>query len=235
VLVSECAAAARRGVEIISLDTGPGIGNLHQSMQDGHSTAGSPGNGLGAVQRICGDGWAANVGPNRAALIVADGLGHGAPAADAAEAAVSAFARAPMRAPATVLEDVHLALRPTRGAAVAIVGIEFERDVALYSSLGNVAASIVSANAKRTLVSQNGTAGHVARKLQEFSYPMPPAAAIVVHSDGLGIHWSPTDYAELWSHDPATIAGVLYRDLTRRQDDATVAVGKRRGTASETA
>ena len=39
------------GVEIISLDSGPGMGNLQESLRDGHSTQGSPGTGLGALQR----------------------------------------------------------------------------------------------------------------------------------------------------------------------------------------
>ena len=40
------------GVEIIALDTGPGIKDVAQSMRDGYSTAGSSGTGLGAVKRL---------------------------------------------------------------------------------------------------------------------------------------------------------------------------------------
>lgn len=39
------------GVEVISLDKGPGIGDLRESLRDGHSTGGSAGTGLGAVRR----------------------------------------------------------------------------------------------------------------------------------------------------------------------------------------
>jgi anti-sigma regulatory factor (Ser/Thr protein kinase) len=39
------------GVEIIALDTGPGIRDLDASLRDGYSTAGSPGTGLGAIVR----------------------------------------------------------------------------------------------------------------------------------------------------------------------------------------
>lgn len=39
------------GVEVISLDKGPGIGDLQESLRDGHSTGGSAGTGLGAVRR----------------------------------------------------------------------------------------------------------------------------------------------------------------------------------------
>lgn len=40
------------GIEIIALDGGPGMANLASSMQDGISTAGSYGVGLGAMQRL---------------------------------------------------------------------------------------------------------------------------------------------------------------------------------------
>ena len=41
----------RRELEVISLDRGPGISNISLAMQDGFSTAGSPGIGLGTIQR----------------------------------------------------------------------------------------------------------------------------------------------------------------------------------------
>ncbi|MFM9437300.1 anti-sigma regulatory factor (Ser/Thr protein kinase) [Janthinobacterium sp. CG_23.3] len=44
--------AAVLGVEVTALDAGPGIANLARQMQDGHSTAGSYGVGLGAMRRL---------------------------------------------------------------------------------------------------------------------------------------------------------------------------------------
>jgi anti-sigma regulatory factor (Ser/Thr protein kinase) len=40
------------GLEILSLDKGLGIGNVAESLRDGYSTSGSPGTGLGAIQRL---------------------------------------------------------------------------------------------------------------------------------------------------------------------------------------
>jgi anti-sigma regulatory factor (Ser/Thr protein kinase) len=39
-------------VELLALDGGPGIANLEQCIQDGFSTGGSPGQGLGAIVRL---------------------------------------------------------------------------------------------------------------------------------------------------------------------------------------
>lgn len=40
------------GVDILALDRGPGIMNVGASLQDGYSTAGSAGTGLGAIRRL---------------------------------------------------------------------------------------------------------------------------------------------------------------------------------------
>jgi anti-sigma regulatory factor (Ser/Thr protein kinase) len=39
-------------IELISVDRGPGIANVGRCMDDGHSTGGGSGNGLGAVRRL---------------------------------------------------------------------------------------------------------------------------------------------------------------------------------------
>jgi anti-sigma regulatory factor (Ser/Thr protein kinase) len=182
-----------------------------------------------AGEELCGDAWSVDIGHARASLILADGLGHGLLASEAAAAAVEAFARQPGRQPSVVLEDVHLALRPTRGAAVGICTISLGGDGLQFAGLGNIAGAIVVENARRNFVSHNGTAGHTARHMHEFNYELPAGAAVVMHSDGLGSQWNPADYPGLWTHDPSLIAGVLYRDFTRRRDDVTVIVSRLEG------
>ena len=273
ILLTECRDGDHRGIEILSIDSGPGF-DVESSMRDGQSTTGSLGQGLGAVQRIsdefsvfsqlskgsvalsriwsqpfgqaerrffavgavnvpkpgeerCGDDWAADVGRNRAAIMVADGLGHGLLAAEASASAVEVFARDPQRAPTLTLEEMHRALRPTRGAAVAIASIEFEKDTTIFAGVGNITGVIVADNAKRNLVSHNGTAGHVATRFHGYTYPMDRHSMLVLHSDGLATHWNPADYPGLWTRDPSIVAGVLYRDFTRGRDDVTVVVGRR--------
>ena len=44
--------AGASGVELLSIDRGPGLSSVDQALLDGHSTGGSPGNGLGAVRRL---------------------------------------------------------------------------------------------------------------------------------------------------------------------------------------
>src|SRR6478609_11868269 len=39
-------------MEILALDRGPGIADLSRALQDGYSTGGTPGTGLGAIKRM---------------------------------------------------------------------------------------------------------------------------------------------------------------------------------------
>jgi anti-sigma regulatory factor (Ser/Thr protein kinase) len=261
------------GIEILALDRGPGMENVALCLQDGFSTAGSPGTGLGAVSRlsdlfqvfsspglgtailarvgpgaaaeaplelgvvscrkpgqeVCGDAWAAVLGGGRLRLLVVDGLGHGSGAAEASQEAVRSFRQHPGRPPAELLDRMHEALRPTRGGAVAVAEVDPEAGEVRFAGVGNIAGVVLDGAASRSTVSHNGIVGHEMRRVQEFSYPIPPGAVLVLHSDGISGRWDAARYPGLLGRHPSLIAGVLYRDFARGSDDATVAVVRRAG------
>jgi hypothetical protein len=156
---------------------------------------------------------------------VADGLGHGLLASDASSAAVRVAQQQVTEGGPRLLDRIHGALRPTRGAAVAVAELEHGRGILRYTGIGNIGGSIRShAGAVQHLVSHAGTAGHEVRKIAEFSYRWDPGSLLVMYSDGLSSHWSLDRYPGLLSRHPSVIAGVLYRDFSRGRDDATVVV-----------
>ena len=53
-LMRRLGAEGQEGIEVLSLDKGPGMSNVARSLGDGYSTAGTPGTGLGAVLRRAG-------------------------------------------------------------------------------------------------------------------------------------------------------------------------------------
>jgi anti-sigma regulatory factor (Ser/Thr protein kinase) len=263
------------GVEVLSLDKGPGMANVARSMGDGYSTAGSPGMGLGAVRRaagafdvysqagkgtavvarifahrrgpsstqhsvgvvrqakageaVCGDNWIARWFADGWVCAVADGLGHGLIASDAASAIIDAVRRAPARlSPVELLEAAHQAAKPTRGAAFGVAVLDKAAGVVRFAGIGNIAAVIVTGKGRHHLVSHNGIVGQEYRKAGEFMHPWQAQSVLVMHSDGVGTHWDLERYPGLIARDPSLIAGVLYRDFTRGRDDATVVVLKDR-------
>jgi anti-sigma regulatory factor (Ser/Thr protein kinase) len=52
VLIRDLEPEGRQGLEVLALDKGPGMENVSECMRDGYSTAGSHGNGLGAIRRL---------------------------------------------------------------------------------------------------------------------------------------------------------------------------------------
>jgi hypothetical protein len=175
---------------------------------------------------VCGDAWFAQYRAEGLSAIVADGLGHGMYACDAATAAVTAFQSGTFGGPTDALEAIHSAIQHTRGAAATIVDVEAGRRSIRVAGVGNVAAAVALNGHVRQAVSQNGTLGHQARYFKEYTYPWEAGSLLIMHSDGLTAHWSFDKYPGLQARHPALIAGVLYRDFGRRRDDMTVLVAR---------
>ncbi len=173
-------------------------------------------------ETVCGDAVEVMSSSRGPVVVMADGLGHGPAAATASAAACRAVREHPEEEAAALLERAHLALRPTRGAAVAIACIDLNERALHYAGLGNISGALISGSGTQHLVSHNGTAGHQARRMQEFQYRWPKDAILVMHSDGLTARWDIRSYPLLESHHPATLAGVLFRDAVRGKDDATI-------------
>jgi anti-sigma regulatory factor (Ser/Thr protein kinase) len=175
---------------------------------------------------VSGDAWDIRIDDGVATVVVADGLGHGPVAAEAADAAIQGFATLG-GSPAGMLERLHPVLRSTRGAAVSVAIVDANAGSIVYAGAGNIAGRVISGVEDRSLMSQHGTVGVQMRKLQDMVYPWPNHAAIVLHSDGLATRWNLKDAGGLLQCDPAVIAGWLLRDHTRGHDDVTVVVLKR--------
>jgi anti-sigma regulatory factor (Ser/Thr protein kinase) len=278
-LIRRLGSDGQEGIEVLSLDRGPGMSNVGRSLGDGYSTAGSPGTGLGAVLRtadefdiysqfgkgtavvarikarqgrlegpqadavgvvrqakpgeaVCGDNWIVRWFADGWMCAVADGLGHGVIASEAASAIIEAVRSAPATlAPVQLVETAHRAAKPTRGAAVGIAVLDEVKGLVRFAGVGNIAALVITGNERRHLVSHNGIIGHAYRKLSEFSHPWHAQSLLLLHSDGIATQWDLDRYPGLLSRDPSLIAGILYRDFKRGRDDATVVVVKKRASA----
>ena len=180
-------------------------------------------------EQACGDAWAMKVDGDSTFFMLADGLGHGPDAAEAANQAVAIFSEQSPRHPAELLQLIHAGLRGTRGAAVVAAEVTPEKGIIRYAGLGNITGLMLDGKTSRNLVSHNGTAGVEARKIQEFSYPWTENGLLVLHSDGVATRWLLDEYPGLAQKPPALIAGVLFRDHQRLRDDSTVVVAKADG------
>jgi anti-sigma regulatory factor (Ser/Thr protein kinase) len=175
-------------------------------------------------EHVSGDAWALEMTADRTVIFMSDGLGHGAAAAAASEVAVAIFRQWIGLRPPEILQHVHEGLRATRGAAVAVTEIDRRRGVLHFAGVGNIAGTVLAEGRTWSLVSHHGTAGHDVRRIQEFSYPWPRDATLVLHSDGLTSHWTFDRHPGLAARHPMLVAGILYRDFRRGRDDTSVVV-----------
>jgi len=256
------------GVEVLALDSGPGIADVAQALRDGHSTTATSGTGLGAISRMAdffdlysvrelgttvlarvgtgptkaaanvsavsvavhgetvnGDGWEQLEEDGIATMMLVDGLGHGAPAHEAAAAASDAF-RTAKGSPTDKLRMIHDAMRHTRGAAVAIAELHSANGTMRFAGVGNISATMIDPTARRSAVSVYGIMGHDVRGFREFSYPWSRESCLIMHSDGITTRWNLDRYPGLLTHDTALIAGVLWKDHRRNNDDSTILVAR---------
>jgi anti-sigma regulatory factor (Ser/Thr protein kinase) len=51
-IVKQINDGTRRGIELLGLDKGAGMADVGKCLHDGYSTSGSPGTGLGAIERM---------------------------------------------------------------------------------------------------------------------------------------------------------------------------------------
>jgi len=107
---------------------------------------------------------------------------------------------------------------------VAIGFIDVARRELRYAGVGNISGFLWRNGNPRHLLSHPGIVGHDMKTLREVSYELGPNALLLLYSDGITTHWSLDSYEGLLSRDPTLIAGVVYRDHSRRRDDATVVV-----------
>lgn len=257
-----------KSLSILALDKGPGIKDINDALQDGFSTQGTAGNGLGAIKRlstefdiytqsgkgtvvlsrfqkseprdsfscygfslpikgeiVSGDGWT-DVDGDIHKIMVSDGLGHGLLANEASNKAIKAFEETDHLNPLNDVNLLHLALRSSRGAAVAVAYVDHQKQVVDFCGLGNIAGAVVTSTGTKKLISYAGTAGVQLRKTQTLAYPFPANALLVLHSDGLHTQWDLSDYPGILIRHPLIAAAVLYRDYKRGTDDVTVVVGK---------
>jgi phosphoserine phosphatase RsbX len=185
----------------------------------------------------CGDAFLiAPCASGELAVALIDGLGHGAEAARAAEAAAGAI-RQHLELPAgEILRHCDQALRETRGAAMGILKVG-EDGRGEFCGIGNIEVQNLCGQAPG-LFCLAGIVGHNLRALRAMPFAMQSGDIYCLHSDGVSsrgalrdcLPGAPEDVArrivETWgkSHDDAT-AVILGYGAGRRLEDAAASRG----------
>ncbi|WPB91561.1 SpoIIE family protein phosphatase [Streptomyces malaysiensis] len=172
-------------------------------------------------EESCGDARAIVDTDAARTAAVLDGLGHGRPAAEAAQAALRTFHADPDRPLPEVLNRMNRALRHTRGAAVGL--LRLRADHADYCGIGNIRALALTPDGVRhRLTGQPGIVGWGMPTPRVHGFPLPQGATAVLHSDGIDARWALDPPPSVLRLPPPLLSAALAHGHRRVRDDATV-------------
>ena len=223
--------AIRRSADVFAVSSRAGRGSAVLARLKPEAQAAAKGGyliaGLCAAypgETVCGDGWAIGQAAATIGVLMADGSGHGPEAHKATQRAIEIFQGQTGRSVEQVAQAIDRALAVTRGAAVAVAEIDPGSGQVNFVGIGNISAALIDQGSVRRMISNNGTAGHIAPRIRAFQYPFRNETTVILHSDGLTPRWDLNDYPGLIAAHPSLIAGILYRDFRRGRDDASIVV-----------
>ncbi len=261
------------GIEIQSVDKGPGIKDVNFALKDHtSSTKGSMGVGLGSVRRLSdefsiksciegttikvkkfagnkkdfqqnntevsvfsrvhpletlsGDGFFIRNEKKKIFVAVIDGLGHGPSAHEATNVAEKILGETyHILSLEEIFEEIHSALRSTRGAVMSIARIDEVRGTLDYAGVGDVNATIFPSSNELKPINLPGVLGITIPKIKVFSYNWQQRRnTLIIFSDGISSKFSnEKDFEKLRSLD---IADRIIKNYWKMNDDATVVVVK---------
>ncbi|MGY0487795.1 SpoIIE family protein phosphatase [Streptomyces sp. WG-D5] len=220
--------AARRLADALTLRTLPGVGTLICARF--HAPGAGPARsdvGLLCLplrgEERCGDSAAVVDAPGGRTVLVVDGLGHGAEAAEMSAAAVAVFHEAAERPLPELLSSMDRALRGGRGAAVGLVRLR--PGTVEHCGIGNVRLLLASHDGVHSReVGRPGVVGWNMPRPQARSIPLPEGCSVVVHTDGIQARWADTATPFLLGLPPRLLAPALGHGHRSARDDATVLV-----------
>ncbi len=155
-------------------------------------------------------------------LALADGLGHGPQAREAAVAFCDHVRENSSASLEELLLGASARISRTRGAAAALVRIDPGGRELRFAGIGNICLQSRSREAIRP-VSMPGIVGHSIRKIKEFAYPLHDGDLLVLHSDGISSRFELGNYQNLALQE---MADAILGHAGKTHDDATCIVAR---------
>jgi serine phosphatase RsbU (regulator of sigma subunit) len=179
-------------------------------------------------ERVSGDAHAVSWIGRKCRIALVDGLGHGPPAAFAAQSARSELAARPQLDPVEALRACHQALRNTRGAAISIVDVDPISHRLVGAGVGNVDVHVRSRGLQQRIVASRGIVGCTLPVLQTVQLTLGDEWTLVVHTDGVSACFGLDTMPIRLGDNPQSVAEDILRRWARDSDDATVVVATQR-------
>jgi len=182
-------------------------------------------------ETVSGDFHLVRFFPGGALVAAVDGLGHGAEAAAAAQAAVATLQARPAESVLTLIKRCHHSLKETRGAVLTLASFQEPDAMMTWAGIGNVEGVVLRADPKASplrdyALLDGGVVGMQLSPLRAFVIPITPGDLLLMATDGIRSgFWEGLPLGD----SPQQLADrILARDA-KGTDDALVVVARYRG------
>lgn len=175
----------------------------------------------------CGDGYQVVDSKSMTKVMFGDGLGHGKHAREAMDSARNFFFECPETDPVDIIRQMHEHVRTTRGLGAVVAILDKKTSLWSLCGAGNIAARLYSGIEYRNYMSYNGTIGlNIPKSMNATVIPADRHQHLIMCSDGISTRWDISRYPSVFKFDQLVLAGALYKDFSRGNDDASVLVAK---------
>jgi anti-sigma regulatory factor (Ser/Thr protein kinase) len=176
-------------------------------------------------ETVSGDGHAVRYGKNSVGIFFADGLGHGEAAHEAVQTGLQAFESAAEQSPLEVLRYIHSQVKKTRGMVGTIAWYSKAKNEWTFCGIGNISSRTYSGLLFKNYMSYNGIIGlNIPGTMKDAHIPGEKNQHLILCSDGIRTRWDLTKYPSISKHDNIVLAACLYKDFSRRTDDASILI-----------
>jgi serine/threonine protein phosphatase PrpC len=176
-----------------------------------------------AGQSRSGDGYLVAELDGMCLVAVADGLGSGDEAAQAARLALATVGQYMWSNLSEVLQACHQALNRSRGAVMGLLRIKFESRQASYAGVGNVDMRSLSASGFHP-INAYGIVGSRFPVVRVFEGTYTPGDVFVLSTDGITRRFSLDKLPAVRGRPPQDVADQIAAEYGTSADDVTVVV-----------
>lgn len=173
-------------------------------------------------EKVCGDVAASFPFAGGTLLCLADGLGHGEQAKEAAERACSYAGANSSQSLDALLRGLDRDLTSSRGAAVSLVALHVEACKLEFAGIGNVELRAVAAS-RVAPPTMPGIVGQRIRTVRVWDYPLAAGDIVALTSDGIKSRFDLAAFAHLTAEQ---IARDIVAQHHKSYDDACVLVAR---------
>jgi serine/threonine protein phosphatase PrpC len=176
------------------------------------------------LMEVNGDAFVIKRWHENTLVAVIDGVGHGPPAFQAAQAARQYIENHFDQPLEMIFRNVGYACRATRGVVMALAHLDRAQSKLTFASIGNVEARVFGGSEAINFIVRRGVVGYNAPSATVTEHRWEPQNLMVLHTDGVKTSWRPEDFPALMAKPASDMAQALLQALDRGDDDATVVV-----------